>query len=124
MRKKIVTLILFCTCFFGTQASGQITATKVNLTVYYDDPYILQPEIKKSPQPPLTILQSGHHLEFMPSDEPFTLSLTTPDESNIILNYDVCCQETEVELPEYIRGEYLIKLIFDGVSYRGYIFFE
>ena len=60
----------------------------------------------------------------MPTDEPFTLLLTTLDESNIILNYDDCCQETEVELPEYIRGEYLIKLIFDGVSYRGYIFFE
>ena len=124
MNKFFVILLLSCACVFRTMASEPSNATKVNLTVYYDDPYILQPEIKKSPQSPLTILQSGHHLEFMPTDEPFTLLLTTLDESNIILNYDVGCQETEVELPEYIRGEYMIKLIFDVVSYRGYIFFD
>ena len=111
MNKFFVILLLSCACVFGTMASEPSNATKVNLTVYYDDPYILQPEIKKLPQSPLTILQSGHHLEFMPTDEPFTLLLTTLDESNIILNYDVGCQETEVELPEYIRGEYMIKLI-------------
>lgn len=123
MKKTIILLIclLFCiTSAWSKTSTVDSCFTKVQLQYHgYDNGPVLNP-YPRSPKAPVIIYYDENHLYLNGNLLGYEMDLTDFQGHNV---YHVLVNSTVIDLPQNLKGEYIIQFILKENSYYGSISF-
>lgn len=121
MSKTMFCLVISLALFFPKKMiATEYNESIIGIYVEFDNPYQNPASKPRMPIKIPTVSLDGHLIYFNALGDSCTLEVT--DENNdVVYSRLISAEETCFLLPSTLKGQYLIKFIFENLTYWGYI---